>query len=45
LQQALTIGHYTWVMMDGELVETGKSSLLNAPTNPHVAEFVQGVNK
>ena len=24
LQQALTIGHYTWVMMNGELVETGK---------------------
>lgn len=45
LQQALTIGHYTWVMMNGELVETGKSSLLNAPTNPRVAEFVQGVNK
>ncbi|MFJ8515702.1 ABC transporter ATP-binding protein [Lysinibacillus xylanilyticus] len=44
LQQALTIGHYTWVMMDGELIETGKSSLLNAPKNPRVAEFVQGVN-
>lgn len=42
LQQALTIGHYTWVMMDGELIETGKSSLLNAPKNPRVAEFVQG---
>lgn len=45
LQQALTIGHYTWVMMNGELVETGKSSLLDAPTHPRVAEFVQGVNK
>jgi len=44
LQQALTIGHYTWVMMDGELIETGQSSLLNAPTNPRVAEFVQGVS-
>ncbi|MGE6517211.1 phosphate ABC transporter ATP-binding protein [Lysinibacillus sphaericus] len=44
LHQALTIGHYTWVMMDGELIETGQSSLLNAPTNPRVAEFVQGVN-
>ncbi|UED79887.1 phosphate ABC transporter ATP-binding protein [Lysinibacillus sp. CD3-6] len=44
LQQALTIGHYTWVMMDGELIETGESSLLKAPTNPRVAEFVQGVN-
>jgi len=44
LQQALTIGHYTWVMMDGKLIETGESSLLNAPTNPRVAEFVQGVS-
>jgi len=44
LQQALTIGHYTWVMMNGELIETGKSALLQAPTNPRVAEFVQGVN-
>lgn len=44
LQQALTIGHFTWVMMDGELIETGESSLLKAPSNPRVAEFVQGVN-
>lgn len=45
LQQALTIGHETWVMMDGELVESGKSSLLNAPTNPRVQQFVKGVAK
>ncbi|OEC01634.1 amino acid ABC transporter ATP-binding protein [Lysinibacillus sphaericus] len=44
LQQALSIGHYTWVMMDGVLIETGESSLLKAPTNPRVAEFIQGVN-
>lgn len=44
LQQALTIGHYTWVMMNGELIETGESSLLNKPKNHRVAEFVQGVN-
>ncbi len=44
LQQALTIGHYTWVMMNGELIETGKSALLKAPTNPRVAEFVQGAS-
>lgn len=42
LQQALSIGHYTWVMMDGVLIETGESSLLKAPTNPRVAEFIQG---
>lgn len=45
LQQALTIGHETWVMMDGELVESGKSSLLNAPTNSRVQQFVKGVAK
>ena len=44
LQQALTIGHFTWVMMDGELIETGESSLLNTPKNPRVAEFVRGIN-
>lgn len=44
LQQALTIGHYTWVMMDGKLIETGESSLLNSPKNSRVAEFVKGVN-
>lgn len=43
LQQALTIGHDTWVMMDGELIEQGESSLLNAPTNPLVQQFVRGV--
>lgn len=26
-----------------ELIETGKSALLNAPTNPRVAVFVQGL--
>lgn len=44
LQQALTIGHFTWVMMDGALVETGESSLLNMPKNPRVEEFVKGVD-
>ncbi|MBP1970463.1 putative ABC transport system ATP-binding protein [Virgibacillus natechei] len=42
LQQALTIGEYTWVMMDGEVVETGKSELLNAPQNERVEHFVRG---
>ncbi|MEG0259698.1 MAG: phosphate ABC transporter ATP-binding protein [Lysinibacillus sp.] len=43
LQQALTIGHFTWVMMDGELIETGESTLLHSPKNSRVTEFVQGV--
>ncbi|TFE00206.1 phosphate ABC transporter ATP-binding protein [Jeotgalibacillus sp. R-1-5s-1] len=42
LRQALSIGDYTWVMMDGELVETGESSLLKNPQNPRVQTFVKG---
>lgn len=43
LQQALDIGDYTWVMMDGQVVETGESSLLEDPQNDRVEEFVKGV--
>lgn len=43
LQQALEIGDYTWVMMDGQVVETGESSLLEDPQNQRVNEFVKGV--
>ena len=43
LQQALEIGDYTWVMMDGHVVETGESSLLEDPHNSRVNEFVKGV--
>lgn len=42
LQQALDIGDYTWVMMDGEVVETGESDLLRDPVNDRVKSFVQG---
>lgn len=42
LQQALDIGDYTWVMMDGEVVETGESDLLRNPVNDRVKLFVQG---
>ncbi|MFC4711580.1 phosphate ABC transporter ATP-binding protein [Planococcus dechangensis] len=43
LQQALEIGDYTWVMMDGQVVETGESSLLEDPKEPRAKEFVKGV--
>ncbi|ANU24513.1 phosphate ABC transporter ATP-binding protein [Planococcus donghaensis] len=42
LQQALEIGDYTWVMMDGEVVETGESELLKGPVNDKVKRFVRG---
>ncbi|MFS0636172.1 phosphate ABC transporter ATP-binding protein [Mesobacillus foraminis] len=42
LEQALTIGHYTWVMMEGEVIETGESDLLKSPVNEKVKRFVKG---
>ncbi|MFD1851696.1 phosphate ABC transporter ATP-binding protein [Oceanobacillus bengalensis] len=42
LEQALTIGDYTWVMMAGEVIETGESSLLNHPTDERVKRFIRG---
>ncbi len=38
----MTIGDYTWVMMEGKLIESGKSSLLNNPKNDKVKHFVKG---
>jgi len=42
LQQAIQVGDYTWVMMEGEVVETGESELLKAPENEKVQRFVKG---
>lgn len=42
LEQAQRIGHYTWVMMEGELVEQGESALLENPQNERVRQFVRG---
>lgn len=42
LQQALEIGDYTWVMMEGEVIETGESELLKNPANKRVQQFVKG---
>ncbi|WP_275695463.1 ABC transporter ATP-binding protein [Ferdinandcohnia quinoae] len=42
LQQALNIGAYTWVMMDGTVVEVGESNLLLSPKNERVRKFVKG---
>lgn len=42
LEQALTIGDDTWVMMNGRLVESGESSLLENPKNDLVRRFVKG---
>lgn len=42
LEQAKRIGDYVWVMMNGELIETGTSDLLNNPKNELVRQFVIG---
>lgn len=42
LEQALRIGDYTWVMMEGEVVESGSSILLNNPATQRVRDFVRG---
>jgi putative ABC transport system ATP-binding protein len=42
LQQAMDIGDYTWVMMAGEVIETGESELLVHPANDKVKRFVRG---
>lgn len=42
LDQAKTIGHYTWVMMEGEVAETGESDFLDSPKNEKVKRFVEG---
>lgn len=42
LEQARTIGHYTWVMIKGKVAETGESSLLESPKTDEVRRFVEG---
>ncbi|MFC5591807.1 phosphate ABC transporter ATP-binding protein [Sporosarcina soli] len=42
LEQAISIGDFTWVLMGGKVMETGDSELLNSPMNPLVKQFVQG---
>lgn len=42
LEQAKTIGHYTWIIMEGEIVETGESSFLASPKTEKARQFVKG---
>lgn len=42
LDQALSIGDYSWVMMAGELIEAGETEFLNNPTDERVKRFVKG---
>ncbi|WP_080875528.1 phosphate ABC transporter ATP-binding protein [Oceanobacillus timonensis] len=45
LEQALHIGDYTWIMMNGELIEAGKKDILKNPADSRVQEFVKGVSQ
>ena len=42
LQQAKKVAQFVWVMMDGEVVEMGDISILDAPTSDRVLQFVKG---
>lgn len=42
IQQALDIGDYAWVLMQGELIESGEISFLNNPSDAQVREFLKG---
>ncbi|TXL65702.1 phosphate ABC transporter ATP-binding protein [Cerasibacillus terrae] len=42
LKQAYTIGDYTVVMMDGEVIESGPSDLLHNPKTNRTKKFVRG---
>ncbi|HHY73747.1 MAG TPA: phosphate ABC transporter ATP-binding protein [Bacillus bacterium] len=42
LEQALDVGNYSWVMMEGVVVEMGKSNLLHSSENERVQCFVKG---
>lgn len=42
LEQALQIGDHTWIMMNGELIESGSTDLLKNPADPRVQQFVKG---
>lgn len=42
LEQATSIGDYTWVLIAGELVETGESGVLEDPADERVRQFIRG---
>ncbi len=42
LEQALNLGHYTWFLKAGELIESGPIDVLKNPTNEEIIQFVKG---
>lgn len=42
LEQAKKLGDYTWIMMEGEVVETGTSDILHQPQTAAAKSFIRG---
>ncbi|HWK22777.1 MAG TPA: phosphate ABC transporter ATP-binding protein [Ureibacillus sp.] len=45
IEQAKRIGDYTWIMMKGQLLESGESHILSTSKNIDVQQFVKGIQK
>lgn len=45
IEQAKRVGDYTWIMMDGQLIESGESGLLDTTRNEQVKQFANRVYK
>lgn len=45
LDQAKRIGEYTWVMMNGQLIESGETTILWTSKNKLIQDFVSGVSE
>jgi putative ABC transport system ATP-binding protein len=43
IEQAKRVANYMWVMMDGQLLESGKSDILSTSTNERIQQFAKGV--
>lgn len=45
IDQAKRIGDFTWVMMSGQLLESGDSNLLRNTSNEKIQHFIEGVTE
>lgn len=45
IEQAKRIGNFTWIMMEGKLVESGESKILSTSENCRIQQFVKGVQE
>lgn len=42
IEQAKRLGNFTWIMMEGQLVESGESSILSNSSNEKIHQFAVG---